>query len=384
MVETDTTTVEQEYFDNEPTGVEVEEQEYQLDVPWDPEKIRVATKQFSVRNILDLIDENGIELAPDFQRNRVWQLRQKSRLIESLLLQIPLPAFYFAETRDGVYRVVDGLQRLSTINSYARGDLAESFVLKDLEYLTKEAEGKRFNELSPQWRRRIHNTQLVVHVIDPTTPARVTFDIFKRINTGGTPLKAQEIRHCMSNTRSRSFLKECAELDEFQKATGGSLLHSVRMDDREAVLRFCAFRILGVEGYLAGGRRAMDAFLMDATQQLDDHAVVSDSDLAEVRNDFKRAMVNSLTVFGEHAFRKWSLATQHRNPINKPLFESWSVALADASPAMAEGNRESIARRARELMTDDFTYLDSISTGTGDPRKVEYRFDTARQAVLGK
>lgn len=384
MVEANTTTVDQEYFDNEPTGVEVEEQEYQLDVPWDPEKIRVATKQFSVRNILDLIDEDGIELAPDFQRNRVWQLRQKSRLIESLLLQIPLPAFYFAETRDGVYRVVDGLQRLSTINSYARGDAAESFVLKDLEYLTNEAEGKRFDELSPQWRRRINNTQLVVHVIDPTTPARVTFDIFKRINTGGTPLKSQEIRHCMSNTRSRNFLKECAELDEFQEATGGSLLHSVRMDDREAVLRFCAFRILGIDGYLAGGRRAMDAFLMDATQQLDDHEMVSDSNLAELRSDFQRAMANSYTVFGEHAFRKWSLSTEHRNPINKPLFESWSVALADTSPATVAKDRENIAQRARELMTDDFIYLDSISIGTGDPRKVEYRFGKAKKAVLGE
>ena len=90
--------------------MELEELEtfHDIDRPWNPESIRVTTKSFSLRNMLDAIDENSLDLAPDFQRLQVWKPVQKAQLIESILLQIPLPAFYFAEDVDGTLRVVDG------------------------------------------------------------------------------------------------------------------------------------------------------------------------------------------------------------------------------------------------------------------------------------
>jgi hypothetical protein len=115
-------------------------------------------------------------------------LVQKSRLVESILLRIPLPAFYFTEQPGGTMQVGDSLQRLSTIHAYMRGKNGpSSFRLSGLEYLT-DVEGKRFSELASAWQRRLHNTQLSVHVMDPSTPDHVKFDIFKRINTGGSPL----------------------------------------------------------------------------------------------------------------------------------------------------------------------------------------------------
>jgi len=255
----DAAAIQQEYFYNLPTDVEAEPEDERPTegLPWTPEDIRVTTKQFSLRNILDQIDEGDIELAPDFQRNTAWKSRQKSRLIESVLLQIPLPAFYFAEDNNGMMRVVDGLQRLSTIHDYARGDQA-AFRLRDLEYL-KSAESLLFTDLPPAFQRRIHNAQIVVHVIDPKTPPGVKYDIFKRINTGGTPLNSQEIRHCMSKTRSRDFLKHCTQAPEFDAATGGSFRDHIRMADREVVLRYCAFQLRGIDGYREDG--SMDAFL---------------------------------------------------------------------------------------------------------------------------
>ena len=202
--------------------------------PWDPESIRVSTKTFSVRNILDLVDEDSIELQPDFQRLRVWKMKQKAQLIESIILQIPLPAFYFAEDRDGSMRVVDGLQRLSTIHDFVRGGNASGFKLQQLEYID-DVQGHSFDELPAPIKRRIYNTQLVVHVIDPTTPPAVKYDIFRRINTGGTTLTSQEIRHCMSRSRSREFLQKQTSTDLFQEATGYSLENNNRMVDREAV-----------------------------------------------------------------------------------------------------------------------------------------------------
>ena len=104
----------EETFENVPTGVEAERNDDlpEEPKPWNPDAIRVSTKTFSLRNILDLIDDRDLELAPDFQRNQVWKPRQKSRLIESILLQIPLPAFYFAEDVNGMMRVVDVRQEL--------------------------------------------------------------------------------------------------------------------------------------------------------------------------------------------------------------------------------------------------------------------------------
>jgi hypothetical protein len=230
------TTAQEEYFDNKPTGIEVENDGHEPEKiqPWDPDLIRVHTKHFSLRQIVDMIQDGDIDLAPDFQRLYVWHNWQKSSLLESILLGIPLPSFYFNEQEDGTMQVVDGLQRLTTIYDFARGK--DKPTLGAVNYL-KEVEGLSFEQLGATFRRRMNNTQLVVHVIDPQTPSRVKFDIFRRINTGGSPLSSQEIRHCMSLTRSRSFLYRLAQSDSFEQATGGSLKNHIRMGDREAVLR---------------------------------------------------------------------------------------------------------------------------------------------------
>jgi Uncharacterized conserved protein len=369
----------EELYEGERTGLEIEEFADGADDhnPWDPNQIRVTTKTFSLRHILDLIEDGGLELAPDFQRNRVWKARQKSRLIESILLQIPLPAFYFAEDVDSTMRVVDGLQRLSTVLDFVRGSDRARFALSDLEYLNEE--GKRFADLQPALQRRLYNTQIIAHVIDPTTPVAVTYNIFKRLNTGGTPLNAQEIRHCMSRQRSRDFLRRCAELPEFDKATGGTLRNNIRMGDREAVLRFCAFRLHDADSYRRSD--SMDAFLLQTTQELDDPKKVDAEQLAELEKDFVRAMVNATTVFGPYAFRKWwGGSNEARNPVNRPLFESWSVALADLDPADVKARAAKIRKAAVALMNDP-EFLEAITTSTGDKRKVAYRLSKTYEAA---
>jgi hypothetical protein len=293
--------IREEYFENEGVGVELEVVEAPgIERPWNPADIRVTTRQFSLRDVLDMVQDGVLELVPNFQRNNDWKGRQKSRLVESVLLQIPLPAFYFAEDASGLRRVVDGVQRLSTIHAFVYGG-AESFKFVDLEYLRDE-EGKRFDELPPAWRRRILNSQIVVHVIDPTTPVSVRYDIIKRINTGGAPLNAQEVRHRMSKPRSRDFLRSCTDLEVFDRATGGRFRDHIRMDDREVVLRFCAFYLYGVPGYLQVG--SMDTFLESTTAALDNPSDVSDEKQQELRAAFGRAMENCYLVFGQHAFRK--------------------------------------------------------------------------------
>ncbi len=377
----------EELFEDSPTGVEVEHLESDDEgqpaierPPWNPEHIRVSTKNFSIRNVLDLIKDGDLELAPDFQRNRVWKSQQKSRLIESIILQIPLPAFYFAEDGEGMMRVVDGLQRLSTVADFVDDGTADAFSLAGLEYLD-EAKGKYFSELPTPWRRRIYNTQIVVHVIDPTTPTAVKYDIFRRINTGGSPLNHQEIRHCMSKQRSREFLKRCTHLPEFDQATGGTLRDHVRMNDREMALRFCAFSLLGEEAYSEASFRAMDPFLEHTTGLLDDEHRIRDAQLDELAERFRLSMVNAYEIFGAHAFRKWPYGIDWLSPINRPLFETWSVVLSRYAAADVVSRKKDIMRVAREWMTNDQDYIAAITSSTGDPRKVRYRFDRTTVAA---
>ena len=350
-----------------------------IDKPWNPESIRVGTKSFSLRNMLDAIEENSLDLAPDFQRLHVWTKVQKAQLIESILLQIPLPAFYFAEDPDGTLRVVDGVQRLSTIDDFVRGgsDHAGGFALEGLEYIASVI-GMRFGDLPPLWQRRIYNTQIVAHVIAPSTPSPVMYDIFRRINTGGTPLNAQEIRHCMSKPRSRNFLRTLTALSEFNVATNGLLAKQRRMIDREVALRFCAFFLSDPLSY---NYRTIDEFLWDATEQIDDPSKISDHDLANIQSAFVRGLGFARAVFGAHAFRKWPVGDDRLRPINRALFESWTVELAriGEAPALSAGAR--IAASARQVMTVDPAYISSITASTGTPSRVHTRFRTAREIV---
>ncbi len=371
----------EEYDGNQGLNVEAESGEsfHDIDRPWNPESIRVTTKSFSLRNMLDAIEENSLDLAPEFQRLRVWSNTQKAQLIESILLQIPLPAFYFAEDIDGTLRVVDGVQRLSTIDDFVRGgdDNNGGFALSGLEYIANVV-GMKFADLPPLWRRRIYNTQIVAHVIDPATPPPVMYDIFRRINTGGTPLNAQEIRHCMSKPRSRAFLMHLTQLPDFDTATGGLLRNQRRMIDREVALRFCAFWL---SDPLAYEYNTIDEFLWDATERIDDPGRTSDEELGRLEAAFGRGLRNAHKIFGPHAYRKWPEDDDRLKPFNRALFESWTVELARLNEPVPAGICSSIAVKARDRMTHDPSYIASITASTGAPSRVQTRFSVAQEVI---
>ena len=368
---------EVEYIDDRPTDVEVENvDDHSIgEEPWDPQKTRVHTKHFSLRQIVEMIAGNEIDLAPDFQRQYVWKTRQRSSLIESLLLGIPLPSFYFNEDVSLKLQVVDGVQRLTTIFDFVKN---REVTLGEVTYL-KDFEGKGYFELDATFRRRIDQTQFVVHVIDPHTPYRVKFEIFRRINTGGSPLYPQEIRHCMSKDRSREFLKALANEPDFITATGGSFKSHPRMADREVVLRFLAFRICSPDEYAQ--HSSFDDFLGSVTERLDTD--ISEQELEKLHVDFIRSMKNSHVVFRDNAFRKWPREAERRYPINKALFESWSTVLADYSETTIKHNAEELAQHARQMMTDDQEFMSAISSSTGSTSNVRIRLAKVQDSVKG-
>jgi Protein of unknown function DUF262 len=368
----------------EDEDLESEELDYaDLIKPWDPKQIRITTKTFSIREVYNQIAEGETDLAPDFQREFVWSLPKQVLLIESILLGIPLPAFYFNQDSTGAFQVVDGVQRLTTIKRFMSNQLTLNAT--HLAYL-KNLEGDTYESLEPALRRRFGLTQLVAHVIEPQTPEEVKFDIFSRVNTGGEPLHAQEIRHCMSKAPSRQLLKTLVELDGFDNATafafwtrapgGGRVRTSRRMADRELALRFCAFRSASIEDY----RRAtsLDGFLLDFTRRIDkDFTEVQVADLTAA---FEQSMRNCAEVLGDAAFRRWAPDAARRGPINRAVFESQALALADQPLDRLLLHKDEICSSFRALFAND-DYDNAVRFGTGDPNKVEKRLIETRRTL---
>ncbi|MFE1403494.1 DUF262 domain-containing protein [Streptomyces sp. NPDC058770] len=234
--------------DGQPTEIEREVTEEGVDEitsPFDPEHIDIETRTTTVDLLLSRLRNEMIDLAPDFQRRAgIWTDEKQSRLIESLLLRIPIPSFYAAEQKDGSWAIADGIQRLTSIARFLDAEAVNAPPLrrKGLEYLRNFA-GAGFHDLSGKLQIRLRETEVVVHVIRRGTPEPVMFNVFARINTGGEPLTRQEIRHALIPGRSRrTLLAELAESEEFRSATGYSVVGD-RMADREMVLRFLAFRL---------------------------------------------------------------------------------------------------------------------------------------------
>lgn len=348
-------------------GLEVEQDDpSEIKRPFDPEKIKVRTTNVVVDQIVARIEHEEIDLAPDFQRLAgIWTPERKSRLIESLLLRIPIPVFYVASDEIDTWYVVDGVQRISTIHDYVKGRLS----LTHLEYLTR-FNGHSYTDLPRSMQRRIRETQLVMNVIEPGTPEEVKFNIFRRINTGGMTLNGQEIRHALHPGPVRDYLKVLSETDEFLKATDHSI-NKQRMGDRECVLRFLAFHIDPWDDYSAID---LDSYLGLAMEKINK---MKPDVRAEVAEDFGKAMRAAFEIFGEDAFRKRYDLNAGRNRVSKPLFEVWSVGLARRSRqqiATLVNRKQEIINEFMSLLNEDQEFNDAVSYSTGTPARVRKRF----------
>jgi hypothetical protein len=306
------------------TGVEaeVEAAESLIQEPFDPAKIDVVTRTMTVDLLLARLRRGVLDLAPDFQRFAgIWSEADQSKLIESLLLRIPLPTLYAAEVGEEGWAVVDAIQRLTTIARFVDPDSidAQPLRLRGLEYLRYN--GYTYADLPVGLQTRIDETELIVHVIRARTPEPVKFNIFARLNTGGRPLTLQELRHALIPGRARDLLRELANSEPFLRATGYSV-KPTRMADREMVLRFLAFRLTDPAEYPRGD---LNDFLRDAMRKINN---LAPEEIDRLTADFTRAMSAALEIFGEHAFRKLYAGQYGRLPINKALFEAESASLA--------------------------------------------------------
>lgn len=360
------------------TGIEEEEEDsgtgFEITEPFDPARIRVDNKPMVISLLMDRIKNQEIDLTPGFQRKGgIWSLKAKSQLIESLLIRIPLPAFYMDGSDESKWLVVDGLQRLSTLKSFV---IDKTLKLSGLEFLGNECNGKSFDQLPRSLQRRILETQVTVFLIQENTPPEVKFNIFKRINTGGLPLSSQEIRHALNQGKACTLLQDLAESQEFQTATNNGIRDD-RMGDRECILRLLAFMTTSYRDYRANN---IDAFL---NQCMIDLNRLPDDALQSLRQRFKKAMVDCYRIFADRAFRKQKRGSPRRYPINRALFEVWAANVETLSQEDVDRLQSRATDLQRRFLTllDDPDFAAAISYGTGDPHKVRIRFSKINEII---
>lgn len=369
-------------------------------------KIRQLTPVVSL--IYDRLSFGEIELQPDFQRkDRVWPEPRKSKLIESILMGLPLPVFYFAEKPNGDWIIVDGLQRITTIYDFMRGE----FKLNGLEVLD-ELNGTSFSELERAEQRKIREYPLTAHLIDMATDKdNIIVELFHRINTYGVKLSEQEIRSALNQGSSVKFLRFLAATPEFKSATHGKI-KSDRQKDMELCLSALSFML---RGYMSFDNQ-YNKYLSEAMESMNVHALtlaseeLLDEGNAElpleqnhvyslIANKFKNGLNISEQVFGDYAFKKVPDSAR-KIPLSKPLFELIVTYFSELSEEQAQQvitHSDELIDMLYEAIDKDSSdyaeweshkyekegrgFLYSISQSTGKNVTVRFRFESFREIL---
>lgn len=333
--------------------------------PWSTyplDELLIRQQNRTVFEVVRRIKDSQYVMDPDFQRDFIWKEAQQSKLIESVILRIPLPVLYLAEDDQGKMVVVDGLQRLSTFRRF----LDDELVLRQLD--RTDLNGKRFSDLSSKLQNRVEDCDLILYTIDSKVPIQAKLDIFDRVNSG-VPLSRQQMRNCLLMGPGTKFLKLESQSDLFRQATGRSL-KSEMMRDREFVNRFCAFRLLNLKDY----RGDMDEYLERALRNMNE---MTNHQLQRLSTAFHTGLHNNFSVFGRHAFRRHMPGQERRSVLNASLWDVLSTGLAFFSKEQVAENKQRLQDGFYALLADE-DFEVSITYATNDAKQVLHRFAATR------
>jgi hypothetical protein len=347
-----------------------------IEVPFNPEDINIKIVPRNIGQLVELLEDKQV-LIPKYQRlPNLWSDTKKSRFIESLMLDLPIPLFYFDEGDDKKWYVVDGLQRMSTLEHFMLGNGVISknknkLILKDLEFLV-EYNTKTWDDLPKDIKRRINSNQVTINLIGKGTPDEVKYTIFSRINQGDVPLKPQEIRTALFQGYRVDFLENLISKETevgalFHKVTDGSI-KSKRQEDLDFISRFIAFYLQDYTSY----EPDMDRFITIGTKILPN----DDQQLNQISNNFKKALNLMWDIFEKDSFRKRTNINDSRKPINKPIFEILSSVFAKLDDKKIEQLRikkSDFQLKFIAFQTSNTKFWNAITNGTATKDNVTNR-----------
>jgi hypothetical protein len=373
-----------------------------IEVPFNPADIKVSTQPLTLGDLIERLYYKEIKLHSDFQRlPNLWNNTKKSRLIETILLRLPIPTFYFDGKDDNKWEVIDGLQRISTLKSFV---IQNILVLENLEFL-KEYNGLTFDKLPRELQRRIKTFPITVYILEKGTPDEVKYNIFSRLNQGGLILTPQELRNALHQGKPANLIADLVrdkkeeynqenepgtnikeatpEGKLFVKVTGGRI-PSRRMEDRDFATRFVSFYLIGYNDYTPD----MDSFMSKGMKKIDN---LTDEQINVLKTDFTKALNTAWGIFGNDAFRKRYSPNDPRKPINKALFDTLSVNFANLTQEQCNkliNKKETFREKLIALHNKgDKKFLRSLTQGTALKTNVLQRFNDIKliiEEVLNK
>jgi hypothetical protein len=333
--------------------------------PFKPGDIEIHSPPFTIGSLMDKIEYGDINMNVDFQRSgNLWTPEKQSRLIESILLGLPLPAFYF-DTSSRAWDIIDGLQRCCSIQNFC---VNKTLKLTGLEYL--DLDGQGFDDFDRPLLRSIIQCPITVHQLKKSPP-NVRYILFKRLNTGGLVLTPQEIRNAIYQGKATKGLEELSKIVvEFFKMAKGQFSTN-RMQDKDFACRFVAFYLTDYTKYTPD----LDSFL-NSTMNL-----LEKADIESIKRDLRKALQLAIDIFGTEAFRK-KIKTAKRSPINKAYFEVIAVNFARLN-----SKDEKSLRQHSELFKDNLIkmmrskrYENSLAV-TGNKDSVIIRFSWFQEVM---
>lgn len=354
----------------EPTDDDIGENDQDITSPFSVKDIKVTPAPVLLPSIITRLKNDEIAI-PDYQRHEdLWTVNQQSRLIESILLKLPLPVFYFDVQNPDKWMVIDGLQRISTIKRFF---VAKKLKLKGMEFLT-ELNGKKCNDLNRVMQRTIDDTQFITYQIEAQTPPEVRYSIFNRINTGGLSLKPQEIRQALNQKGGGvKFLSNTVKDDVFKRVVG---ISNKRMAGQELVLRFMAFKILADEKF-----KIMSNFLDLAMEEVDKK---NETILNQLKQELINVLEFSENILGEHHKFSRSIADSNKNKlVNLSLFDVLTICFDEIENKNLFLTKKDffVTELKKLLLTKDSDFFISITKGTSGKWAKETRFRVIRNLI---
>jgi len=351
----------------------VEKEPFQL---WEKRQRQLVTNtlDYNLSTLHDLITNNIIELSPSYQRRCRWDDDQQSRLIESFLMNVPIPPIFLNEDDLGKYSIIDGKQRLTTINRFLGGKLK----LSGLEIFA-DINGKNIEEL-PSNLRTILKTRVnlrAIIILSQSDPF-IKYEVFRRLNTGGEALNAQEIRNSVYPGLFNDLLLKLSTNKKFHQLLGitqkeKSAIYK-EMRDVEFVLRYFTFRDNWIE-FSGGMRRHMDQYMETCTKHL------SKINIHDMENDFLKTLDIVEVCFGEHAFQRWiPEKKQWRLMAVASLFDAEMFACRDIPLDLAKKKHSEILAAVKTLF-EDKDFRKSVDAATNTPSYFKKRIILMKQTL---
>lgn len=332
----------------------------------------------SIGELINLYDNEELDIHPEFQRFYRWGIEQKSKFIESILLGIPIPSIFVSQREDGIWDVIDGMQRLSTIFEFIGilkdedGNILEPSTLIETRYL-KSLQGKKWNDANnendsftvPQ-RLEIKRSRLDIKIIKKQSDSNIKYELFQRINSLGTRLSDQELRNCMIIMYDKSFFEYINKLSKYEPFQNCISLSDKDIDERydlELVLRFFVFKNADLDEL--GSTKNISDYLTDKGIAFSGSSHFERQKEEEIFKNTFNLLDNTLS---ENSFKRFNpLKRRFEGKFLITLFETISIGLSknldywnnyDSSKI-----KEDIEKRAKKISNNE-NYKESTDRGS--------------------